>query len=497
MALTVRLLFPQGGLRRWHENLHDALAQRGVEVSVDWRPAPPRPDAVTLLEEIERLLFARGGESLLDLSPDPDRLRRSSAPTDFAFDLTGWPRPAQGAIFPTYCGAAGDDACDHMLLSGATPSLSLVKVVGDAVVVVEQGRPALEQPHILRRGREAIAARLATLVRKAVLRNSEETEGSAPEIAHAVGPALVASFLAESLAAKARSRLTRLLAHEGHWRVGWRRLAGPNDATAARLDWPSADWTWLDDDRRRYYADPFLFEHDGVTHVFCEEYPYATGKGILSWFPLAADGKPARAPRAILERPHHLSYPLVFRHAEQVWMMPETCGGRSLELYRADPFPDKWTLDRVLLQDVKLADATLFEHAGRSWLTATEPDGGLSDWDCLAIFVAASPLGPWSRCGGEPVLIDASAARPAGHVFTRDGALWRPAQDCTRGYGSGLALCRIERLDEEGFAQSVERRLGPPPGARASGVHTLNTGGGFEAIDVVGLRSKPILPAKR
>jgi hypothetical protein len=64
--------------------------------------------------------------------------------------------------------------------------------------------------------------------------------------------------------------------------------------------------------------------------------------------------------------------------------------------------------------------------------------------------------------------------------------LWRPAQDCTRGYGSGLALCRIDELRDGVLRQSVVRRLGPPTGAPSQGVHTLNSDDRFEVIDAVG-----------
>ena len=108
------------------------------------------------------------------------------------------------------------------------------------------------------------------------------------------------------------------------------------------------------DDRRRYFADPFLFEEDGVAYVFCEEFPYATRKGVISVFALDEQGDPGPS-RVVLERPYHLSYPVVFRHEGQIWMMPESSANRTLDIYRADPFPYRWTLDRVVLSGVEIS----------------------------------------------------------------------------------------------------------------------------------------------
>jgi hypothetical protein len=84
--------------------------------------------------------------------------------------------------------------------------------------------------------------------------------------------------------------------------------------------------------------------------------------------------------------------------------------------------------------------------------------------------------------------VDARAARPAGAVWTRGGALYRVAQDCATHYGAALTIARIDRLDTEGFAQTVVARLPPRTDWRARhaaiGTHTLNQGGGFEAIDI-------------
>ena len=69
-------------------------------------------------------------------------------------------------------------------------------------------------------------------------------------------------------------------------------------------------------------------------------------------------------------------------------------------------------------------------------------------------------------------------------------------QDCRAGYGAALGLARVDRLDDDGFAQSLERlvRPGGPdwPGRR---LHSYNAAGGFEFID--GSAFAPRWPALR
>ena len=90
------------------------------------------------------------------------------------------------------------------------------------------------------------------------------------------------AFAAAALTSAIARRLRRLVVHDDHWRIGLRRRA-EGDALLSGLDEiGAAPWRWLPDDRQRYFADPFLFEDGGVTYVFCEEFPYATGKGVIS-----------------------------------------------------------------------------------------------------------------------------------------------------------------------------------------------------------------------
>jgi hypothetical protein len=294
-------------------------------------------------------------------------------------------------------------------------------------------------------------------------------------------------FLSASVIGAARRRLRRLIEHDGHWRIGLRALA-PGEAAYAAFDGArDSAWIWAPDDRRRYFADPFPFEEGGATYVFCEEFPYASRKGVISVFVLDAAGNPSE-PRIALERPYHLSYPNVFRCDGHIWMMPESSAARTLELYRADPFPYRWTLDRVVMRDIEISDATPFAWDAAWLLSGATNEPGTSSWDCLSLFSGPSPLGPWTPLGDGPAVIDASAARPAGNVFRVGADLIRPAQDCSAFYGSGLSFCRIDEARAGvPFRQTPMRRIAPP-----AGIHTFNFSARCLAIDRVGPRARAL-----
>jgi hypothetical protein len=480
---TIRLLLPHGRLRRWHKALADRLAAEGHRVLGEARPgATNAPPALALVETLEDLLYGRGRPSANDIVADGEGPANEAGPADLVFDLTGAGDPQRGAIAPLYDGAAGDAARDAILLEGRAPEVELALIEAGEPRILAKGLPAIERPSVLRFGRDAVTSRVVTLALGAA---ATPLGGAHQALAGAKPPRPAPlGFFAASLAAAARRRLRKLVAREGHWRVGLRPLR-LGEIAETTLDWRRDPlWRWVPDDRGRYFADPFLFEENGVAYVFCEEFPYATQKGIISVFALDAAGVPGPA-RVVLEQPYHLSYPGVFRHGGQIFMMPESSANRTLEVYRADPFPYRWTLDRVILDGVEISDATAFEAAGAWWLTGATNEPGTSTWDCLSLFSGPGPLGPWTPSGDGPVLVDASAARPAGSVFRRGGELWRPAQDCTQGYGSGLALCRIDDVGHGTLRQTVMRRWKPP-----GGMHTFNASDRFAAIDTVGDRAR-------
>lgn len=287
--------------------------------------------------------------------------------------------------------------------------------------------------------------------------------------------------------ALARRLVERVLWDEFHWSIAIapRSPGGPPDVHLRQ-----APFRLLGPSRDRFYADPFLFEHGGEEFLFLEVGSYRTGRGVIAMCRIGADGRPD-APRVVLERPYHLSYPLVFERSGEIFMIPETIGTRTVELYRCRRFPDEWVLDTTLLRDVTAADATVLEHDGRWWMFACLAPAGMSPDTELHLFHADDVRGPWQPHRHNPVVSDVRGARPAGRLWREDGSLMRPAQDCSIRYGHGLAFRRITTLTRDAYAEEVQSTVGPdrlPWCPRAQGIHTWNAGPRSCATDVCASR---------
>ena len=472
----------------WREPLAANLRADGHRVSFLEGPRDLEPSGLALLSQLERLLY--GGSEPREASTHAcEAVHFDLIVSGNLDELT---QPNAPILFLACDGSPSAPGAAAALLDMRSPTLEARfrrSGAGDGVLIA-WAKPALEEPGLYFRSRERVEARLAALARSAVRRLSEEGLDAPSEAVAAGAPAAARSrhpveFAARSLSQQAARRLSRLVRRDARWRVGWRIASG--DEVAQRGTWSAFAFHTLPDDGRRYYADPFVCAHEGRVFVFCEEVPYATGRGILSVFEIR-DGIAASVPRPVLERSYHLSYPMVFFRDGTHWMIPESRAANRIELWRADRFPDSWTFAAILVEGVAASDTTIVEREGRLWLFAATDENGGSSWDNLSLWSSDRLEGPWTPHPANPVVLDASCARPGGMPFLLGGRLIRPAQDCSRLYGGGLALCSIDHLDSERFSQSLWKRLGPPPGTRGLGVHTLNADGNVEAIDIFGPR---------
>jgi hypothetical protein len=275
---------------------------------------------------------------------------------------------------------------------------------------------------------------------------------------------------------------------EKQWFIAYRRLDGE---TSSNGDSPL---TLITPPAGRFYADPFLFRRDDRRFIFFEDYECSCRRAEIRYVEIDERGGHC-PPRAALRQDCHLSYPFVFEEGDSVYMLPETAGRRTIELYRAARFPGDWTLERVLLRDISATDATLVRHGGRLWLFAAVAVDGGRPIDELFVFSADSLEGEWEPHPMNPVVSDVRRARPAGRVFLRDGHLIRPAQDCSRSYGWRLVFNRIEALTPTDYREKPVAAIEPAPGTGNLRTHSYDSDGTYEVLD--GFRMRPRLPISR
>ncbi|MBU1307352.1 MAG: hypothetical protein KKF33_17760, partial [Alphaproteobacteria bacterium] len=338
----------------------------GTECVAASDPASHRLDKVLNLEA------RRFGPSLASRTAPPPTGPQMDE-RDLVIDLTGTLMPQAGApvLHLQFNGQRSfADGLTQIIASGSMPDITAFLDSAPAGVA----RPMLSDRLWLSRASNEILSGAIGLVEQFVARffAGAITAVAAPEKANPVRgfwrhyvPALGRN-VALRVYQKLRTR------RPFYWQVAYRQVDGTDVAATTALD--GAAFSVLPDDGQRFYADPFVVTRQGKTFLFVEEYPYATARGVISVAEQQADGS-FGVPQVVLEEPYHLSYPQVFAHAGDMFMLPESGGARRLVLYRATAFPDQWVVDTVLVEGRDINDATLLERDGKYWLFATERRG--------------------------------------------------------------------------------------------------------------------------
>jgi len=231
----------------------------------------------------------------------------------------------------------------------------------------------------------------------------------------------------------------------------------------------------------RFWADPFAVEHEGRYFIYFEEMPFRTQKGRIMVIEVFENGEPGE-PQVALERPYHMSYPFIFEWEGSLYMMPETAANGTVEVYRCEAFPLHWRLHRNFLENISAYDATLWRDNDRWWMFVNVAEPGANSSDELHLYRSTTPLGPWTAHRANPVVSDVRCARPAGPLFSRDGVLYRPSQDCSLAYGHSVLINRVDILSDDDFRETTVHRISPGWRKDILHVHTL---GGNQRLRVV------------
>lgn len=254
------------------------------------------------------------------------------------------------------------------------------------------------------------------------------------------------------------------------------------------LSW--ADFKPLVPPLDRFWADPFIWVHENIYYVFIEELLYSTNRGRIVCLTLDKEMN-ILSNQVVLERPYHLSYPFLFEHEGQLYMIPETGKNNRIELYQCTHFPDKWEFEKTLIDNVYAVDATLAKAQKKWWLFANiEAEDG-STWNTLHLYYADHPLSDqWTPHPLNPIVKDVHSARPAGRIISYEGGLIRPSQDCSVRYGYATNFNRITTLTETEYSETCEHTFKPPQKSSILATHTFNDMAGLTAIDAIRRRRR-------
>ena len=478
----VAVIVPQRRNWLWHQRIVSSL-QLAYRVDVyTCTKAQRYPLTLKLLLHLESFLF---GDIDLVKSAAMSGMSWSRADNyTYAFILNLSEAPIVSSsiyvIEPRYDGCSDSLNLFAALLARKNPYLSFHIVGQDEAITASY--PAIGGRVVLSRGLQFSFARLLMLANRTAHHVMQGTRAAMlPAPANAPLPdsnVHVWRFLVRLFLDKSIGRLKRQFQFPHHWSVALLRLG--QWKLCHVLD---QNMTILPDDGRRFFADPFLFAHDGKKWLFVEEYVYKSGKGIISCAQIK-NGYEVESPAPVLERPYHLSYPFVFRQRDEIYLIPETAQNRTVELYQARSFPFDWTLRKIMINNVELFDVTLLRLRDVWWLFAGVGHEGGSPLDELAIYYSSALEGPWNPHPLNPVKSDCRSARPAGRIFLRGDRLLRPAQNCEMGYGSGLVWLEIEELTPTRFR---EREIAHWPGTaalNAEGLHTFNCDEEVGVLDI-------------
>ena len=231
----------------------------------------------------------------------------------------------------------------------------------------------------------------------------------------------------------------------------------------------------------RWFADPYLLEvTDNHIVVLVEEFCYKIRKGRIAKLVISRPDYVLQDMKIILELPTHLSFPVIYEKGGEVYVMPENSKSGGISLYRYNAEAEMLELVHEV-GHLPLTDATIVRcRNGEEYVFSTKlpnPNG-----DELHIY----PFdGDAMKMGEKPiatVTFQGNIARNAGDAFYIGEQMYRPAQDCNKGYGNGLNIQQVNEVGDKFEFRTVNEFHGNDAKS-ALGYHTFNMRNGLIVVD--------------
>lgn len=220
-----------------------------------------------------------------------------------------------------------------------------------------------------------------------------------------------------------------------------------------------------------YLADPCWNETLDQNEFLCEKFDYPSQIGTIARV-IYEDGKLQITP--FIEEDWHMSFPFLFESKMGSLIIPEASESGKLFAY------ERANLEKEVLIDQALVDPVIIEKNEKFWLFAGDANKSPNS----SLFLFSSEDGKkWIPCNeGRSIKKGLRGSRMAGGIVTIENELYRFGQDCSKTYGGGIVIYKIEELSESNYREVEVRHLLPPESYR--GLHTLNVFGDKVLVDL-------------
>lgn len=228
------------------------------------------------------------------------------------------------------------------------------------------------------------------------------------------------------------------------------------------------------------WADPFLYCNDNKTYLFFENFSFDQRKGKISCAEMTQEG--IKQPvKTVLSENYHVSYPNLFKFKKDHYLIPETSGDRSISIFVAKNFPEKWELKKKIFTGINAVDSTIVRYKKLWFLFSSINEYESSTADELFLFYSINPFAKWIPHPMNPIISDVRSARSAGKIFTYKNNLYRPSQDCSKTYGSRICVNKITKISKSNYKEIFSHYI--EPGFNNDGCHTLTFTDSLTVLD--------------
>jgi hypothetical protein len=226
-----------------------------------------------------------------------------------------------------------------------------------------------------------------------------------------------------------------------------------------------------------FLADPFIYRSTKPTVLFAEYIEKPNEKGKIVSLNIDDCGIIAQK-KTLLESSYHMSYPFIYESDRQTFLIPESSEARTTTMFEvkqnpADESSPTLTKTETLLAGQAIVDPTIIRFGMFYWLFCGAVDK-LNDVNTkLFLYYSEDGQCNWKAHPKNPVVIDASRARPAGTPFFYQGRLYRPSQDCLKAYGKRLVINEVLSLTPTSYLERPIAVIEPDHLLRIKQIHHI------------------------